>query len=58
MSSLGEPQLIDNSSVMGLRMVMTVGPIAVLVIAYLIFKRKYILTDEKLQEIGEELSLR
>lgn len=58
MSSLGEPQLIDNSSVMGLRMVMTVGPIAVLMIAYLIFKRKYILTDEKLQEIGEELSLR
>ena len=37
---------------------MTVGPIAVLVIAYFIFSKKYILTDEKLQEIGEELKSR
>lgn len=56
--TLGETQLIDNSSVMGLRAVMTVGPIAVLVIAYFIFSKKYILTDEKLQEIGEELKSR
>lgn len=58
MYTLGEAQLIDNSSVMGLRAVMTVGPIAVLVIAYFIFSKKYILTDEKLQEIGEELKSR
>ncbi|PHU40074.1 hypothetical protein CSX00_08190 [Pseudobutyrivibrio ruminis] len=58
MYTLGETQLIDNSSVMGLRAVMTVGPIAVLVIAYFIFSKKYILTDEKLQEIGEELKSR
>ncbi len=58
MYTLGETQLIDNSSVMGLRAVMTVGPIAVLVIAYFIFSKKYILTDEKLQEIGEELRSR
>ncbi len=58
MYTLGETQVIDNSSVMGLRAVMTVGPIAVLVIAYFIFSKKYILTDEKLQEIGEELKSR
>lgn len=58
MYTLGEAQVIDNSSVMGLRAVMTVGPIAVLVIAYFIFSKKYILTDEKLQEIGEELKSR
>jgi len=58
MYTLGETQVIDNSSVMGLRAVMTVGPIAVLVIAYFIFSKKYILTDEKLREIGEELKSR
>ena len=58
MYTLGKTQVIDNSSVMGLRAVMTVGPIAVLVIAYFIFSKKYILTDEKLQEIGEELKSR
>ncbi|MBP3198360.1 MAG: MFS transporter, partial [Butyrivibrio sp.] len=46
---------IDNSSVIGLRMIMTVGPTIVLVIALLFFKKKYILTDEKLQEISATL---
>ncbi|WP_092058508.1 MFS transporter [Butyrivibrio sp. INlla14] len=46
---------IDNSSVMGLRMIMTIGPTIVLVIAVLFFKKKYILNDEKLQEISVEL---
>ena len=46
---------IDNSSVMGLRMIMTIGPTIVLVIALLFFKKKYILNDEKLQEISVEL---
>ena len=46
---------IDNSSVMGLRMIMTIGPTIVLVIALSFFKKKYILNDEKLQEISVEL---
>ena len=49
---------IDNSSVIGLRMIMTVGPTIVLVIALLFFKARYILTDEKLQEISMELVMR
>lgn len=49
---------IDNSSVIGLRMIMTVGPTVVLVIALLFFKAKYILNDEKLQEISMELVMR
>ena len=49
---------IDNSSVIGLRMIMTIGPTVVLVIALLFFKAKYILNDEKLQEISMELVMR
>ena len=49
---------IDASSVIGLRMIMTVGPTIVLIIAFLFFKAKYILTDEKLEEISAELSSR
>ena len=49
---------IDNSSVIGLRMIMTIGPTVVLIIALLFFKAKYILTDEKLQEISMELVMR
>lgn len=55
---LGLVQSIDNSAVLGLRTIMTVGPTFVLVIAYFVFKKKYILTDEKLDEISKELSLR
>jgi Na+/melibiose symporter-like transporter len=39
-------------------MVMTLAPIFVLVIALLIFKAKYILTDKKLEEISKELKSR
>ena len=39
------------SSVIGLRMTMTVIPIIGLVIATIIFNRKYILTEEKVEEI-------
>ena len=39
-------------------MVMTLAPIFVLVIALLIFKAKYILTDKKLVEIYKELKSR
>ena len=49
---------IDANSVIGLRMIMTVGPTVVLVIAFFFFKAKYILTDEKLSEISSELKAR
>lgn len=49
---------IDANSVIGLRMIMTVGPTIVLVIAFFFFKAKYILTDEKLSEISAELKAR
>ena len=48
-------ETIDTGAVFGLRMVMTLAPIAVLVVALLIFKAKYILTDKKLEEISKEL---
>ena len=40
---------------MGLRMVMTLAPVIVLIVALFIFKARYILTDEKLAEITAEL---
>lgn len=46
------------SSLMGLRMTMTVMPIAGLLVAVFVFGRKYILTDEKLTEISNELKSR
>ena len=49
---------IDNSAVVGLRMIMTIGPTIVLIIALLFFKSRYILNDEKLQEISMELVMR
>ncbi|SFC36419.1 melibiose permease [Butyrivibrio sp. YAB3001] len=46
---------VDTAQKMGLRMTMTLIPIAGLVFAIFWFKKKYILTDEKLQEISVEL---
>ncbi len=46
---------IDESSRMGLRMCMTIIPIVVLVIGLVVFKKNYILTDEKLEEITGKL---
>ncbi len=46
---------VAQSSKMGLRMIMTLIPIAGLVIAFFWFRKKYILTDEKLGEISEQL---
>ncbi len=43
------------STLMGLRMVMTVIPAVLLLIALFFFLKKYILTDEKLEEIGKEI---
>lgn len=50
--------VIADSSVMGLRMMMTVLPIIALIIAVFIFRRKYILTDEKTAEIFAKLNNR
>ncbi len=46
---------ISNDSVVGLRLVMTLVPILGLLIAVMIFKKKYILTDKKLAEISDQL---
>ncbi len=49
---------ISAGSRLGLRLSMTILPIVVLLIGALIFKTKYTLTDEKLDEINAELSKR
>ncbi|MCR5388973.1 MAG: glycoside-pentoside-hexuronide (GPH):cation symporter [Lachnospiraceae bacterium] len=46
------------SSILGLRLTMTIIPMIVLVFAFITFKRKYILTDEKVAEISEKLQAR
>ncbi|WP_081668422.1 MFS transporter [Butyrivibrio sp. MC2013] len=50
--------LVTGSSVIGLRFVMTVLPVIVLIVALMIFKARYILTDEKIEEITAELKKR
>lgn len=49
---------ISTSSRMGLRMCMTLIPIAVLLVGLVVFKKKYILTEEKSREIEQELQMR
>ena len=39
----------------GLRMTMTILPIIGMIIAFMVFRKRFILTDEKVQEITEEL---
>ncbi len=46
---------IDASSRIGLRMCMTIIPIVVLIIGLIVFRKNYILTDEKLEEISAQL---
>ena len=46
---------VSGSSVVGLRMTMTVLPIVGLLIAVFYFRKKYILTDEKVAEIAEQV---
>ncbi len=43
---------------MGLRMTMTIIPIIGLVFAIFWFRKKYILTDEKIEEISNEIAAR
>ncbi len=49
---------VSQSARVGLRMTMTVIPIILMIIAFFWFKNKYILTDEKLAEIDEQLKAR
>jgi melibiose permease len=46
---------IDASSRLGLRMCMTIIPILVLLVGLFVFRKNYILTDEKLTEISGQL---
>ncbi|NLL63862.1 MAG: sugar:sodium symporter [Ruminococcaceae bacterium] len=46
---------MSESSIMGLRFSMTLLPILALIVAFIIFKKKYILTDEKLEEISAQI---
>ncbi len=46
---------VANQSVMGLRMTMTLIPVVGLIAAALFFKKKFILTDKKVEEITAEL---
>ncbi len=50
--------VLSNYSVIGLRLVMAALPVALLFFGTLRFRRKYILTDEKLAEISAELKER
>lgn len=47
---------VDAASKIGLRLVMTLIPIACLLVAFALFKKKYILTDEKVEEISGQLA--
>ena len=49
---------VNAASKMGLRMVMTLIPIAGLIFALLWFKKRYILTDQKVEEIAAEVKAR
>ena len=42
-------------TLMGLRLLMTIIPILGLIAAFFVFKNKFILTDEKAEEIAAEL---
>ena len=46
---------VAESSKLGLRMTMTILPVIGLAIAIVVFRKKYILTDEKLSEISAQL---
>ncbi len=49
---------ISDAARIGLRGSMTIIPIVVLIIGFAVFKKKYILTDEKLEEITDEIRVR
>ena len=49
---------VSAASKLGLRMTMTVIPIVGLIIAVIVFKKKFILTDKKMEEITKEIAER
>ena len=49
---------VGSGSVMGLRMTMTLIPIAGLIVAYIVFSKKFTLSDERVKEISTELKAR
>lgn len=51
----GAAEKVAKSSVLGLRMTMTVIPVIGLMIAVFYFKKKYILDDNKLEEISKQI---
>ena len=51
-------EAISSTSSMGLRFSMTLIPIVVLLIGFVVFKKKYLLSDERMDEITAELSRR
>ncbi len=51
----GEVVAQSAQTLLGLRLLMTVLPMIVLVIAFILFRRKFILTDEKAAEISRQL---
>lgn len=53
---IAEP--ISQTSRLGLRLSMTLIPIAILLVGLLVFKKKYILTDQKVEEIAERIKKR
>ena len=49
---------VSDSSRLGLRMTMTIIPVIGLIFAVIIFKKKFILTEQKMNEITDELANR
>lgn len=49
---------VSVSAKLGLRMTMTLAPIALIVFSFFWFRKKYTLTDEKVAEIAEEVKWR
>ncbi len=49
---------VADSAKMGLRMTMTLLPILGLFIAILVFRKKFILTDEKVEELAKEIAVK
>ncbi|MCD8069178.1 MAG: glycoside-pentoside-hexuronide (GPH):cation symporter [Lachnospiraceae bacterium] len=49
---------VADSSVVGLRMTMTLFPVAGLLAAVWVFHKKYLLTDEKVEELAAEIRMR
>ncbi len=55
-SADGLPVAQSASTITGLRLLMTILPCIGLILAYIVFKKKFILTDEKANEIAISLS--